>query len=832
MLFEWLRVRHLSSFPKTAEEIVLNLNYADASPVTAFIPRGRSAQADKANEKKPRIIITSHTPNKVTGRAPLGFEDLAGFPSSDYEGKLYFGHSENAEQIESLSWNKDSHRFDFFIISNFAVNKQPQVVEITQRKNCTKCHQNEAPIWTLPPWTEVMVHDPAKKHDISRSQKATPGKALYRDRGVLISDELTPVENNTGLALDSSSGAGNRLAQITTLIKSLCRQDLDCRRMIVEAAVTNLNYSNYIHKNFVIDNSAFGVDFVQGPFQNLKLSKKLIPKSFLRYEDRILNLWPVDQFSYVSQLLTDPSFGIAGDTQINTLDPIASRGALQAIDDQLAVAMIWDTAFEIMGLTLEDARNLLKISPRERIAKIQRLGDGNYNNETKALLENWLPTRTALLDFYGIKTDSTLLNADTDKTPSQLFNQYCQSCHASTQKENPVIAFSDADSLEKFSTAIKRRMTKGSMPPQDSLQPTLEQKLKMLKSLEKTSEITTQPASDGLLNVKISHLGMRYQEATNVNHSYIVRSNDPVVEEGYIRCHHDIAFSSAKHLEKIKDSSVPLDGIIVAKTASGRILVALENFPNYALGQIIQVLGEFNGEINCQVFALGIGGSIGKLQMKKHERPAVSSVSLNTQNLIPSTVKIAGMIKHTNHQNLSIDLVSSDNNIFSTVFTNGSISLSFNSYIVWLNKLPVHYDTTVAASKPIVNELKESTQGDYSPNLRDSDSRLLIPAFPKVLREIYKPLSDVDAAARSKAELIQSKTVVAAENFKAYGLSCSANASIKNNRQTDCPNKNIGDACRVGHEGEGLCIASSDKSPTFCLCLAYSEIKKNKNFYF
>lgn len=68
--------------------------------------------------------------------------------------RLFIGYQEKAESLEVISYNDAAGRFEFQIVRDYAAGKKPRVI-YAERRLCVACHQNGAPIFSEPLWSET-----------------------------------------------------------------------------------------------------------------------------------------------------------------------------------------------------------------------------------------------------------------------------------------------------------------------------------------------------------------------------------------------------------------------------------------------------------------------------------------------------------------------------------------------------------------------------------------------------------------------------------------------------------------------------------------------------
>lgn len=114
-----------------------------------LIPSGRSLHRYAAQPdflRFPRILATIDSDEIKP--------DQGMYPSLYLKDRLFLAYQEKAGIIEVISYNEAAGRFEFQIVRNYHSGTSPQVV-YANRKVCTVCHQNQAPIFPEPLWHET-----------------------------------------------------------------------------------------------------------------------------------------------------------------------------------------------------------------------------------------------------------------------------------------------------------------------------------------------------------------------------------------------------------------------------------------------------------------------------------------------------------------------------------------------------------------------------------------------------------------------------------------------------------------------------------------------------
>lgn len=113
-------------------------------PVLVMIPDGRSLLKGQANGEKPRVLLATdfQAPNTP---AAMGV---------NMRGQMFLGFTENADEIEVLSYNEAAGRFEFQLVQEYSATGSRKLV-YAKRQICLTCHQGGAPIFSQRPWSET-----------------------------------------------------------------------------------------------------------------------------------------------------------------------------------------------------------------------------------------------------------------------------------------------------------------------------------------------------------------------------------------------------------------------------------------------------------------------------------------------------------------------------------------------------------------------------------------------------------------------------------------------------------------------------------------------------
>jgi hypothetical protein len=130
-----------------------------------LIPLGRSLQRMAAMPDffaSPRVVLAVDSASRP-GVAPL-------------QDRLFIGYQPKAAQLEVISYNEAAGRFEFQVVRDYMAGAVP-VVEAASRKLCMSCHQNGAPIFSRPLWSETPAN-PAIAARLRIKHRAFQGVAI------------------------------------------------------------------------------------------------------------------------------------------------------------------------------------------------------------------------------------------------------------------------------------------------------------------------------------------------------------------------------------------------------------------------------------------------------------------------------------------------------------------------------------------------------------------------------------------------------------------------------------------------------------------------------
>ncbi|ROH92156.1 hypothetical protein ED208_07255 [Stagnimonas aquatica] len=145
-LFDHL-VAQADGVPWPFEKLVALLAQQDpsgAAPLSLLIPDGRSLLKGQADYAHPRVLVAADFQAPGTP-ASLGLAP---------RGQLFLGYTEQANEIEVISYNELAGRYEFQLVQDYRANGARRLV-YAQRAICESCHQGGSPIFSVRPWNET-----------------------------------------------------------------------------------------------------------------------------------------------------------------------------------------------------------------------------------------------------------------------------------------------------------------------------------------------------------------------------------------------------------------------------------------------------------------------------------------------------------------------------------------------------------------------------------------------------------------------------------------------------------------------------------------------------
>lgn len=127
----------------------------------------------------------------------------------NFRWRLFIAYSEDAEQLEVISYNEDAGRFEFEIVDDFASKdktKKPSI-RFANRAFCAGCHQKLTHIFPISPWNKTFENPEM----VTLFKEKKPGKTHYHDIGLgpkfsdydkfpFITADSAQVDNDTNLS--------------------------------------------------------------------------------------------------------------------------------------------------------------------------------------------------------------------------------------------------------------------------------------------------------------------------------------------------------------------------------------------------------------------------------------------------------------------------------------------------------------------------------------------------------------------------------------------------------------------------------------------------------
>ena len=224
-LFDHL-VAQADGVPWPFEKLVVLVGAQDPAgtpPLTLLVPDGRSLLKGQADYAHPRILVAADYQSPGSP-ATLGLAP---------RGQLFLGFTEQAHEIEVISYNELAGRYEFQLVQDYRATGARRLV-YARRAICESCHQGGTPIFSVRPWNETNGQ-PETAAKIAEAQAGKPYLGL--PAAVPLSaperyDELTDVGAFTVAAqklwLDRCDGAACR-RQLLALALDYARAPGDFR---------------------------------------------------------------------------------------------------------------------------------------------------------------------------------------------------------------------------------------------------------------------------------------------------------------------------------------------------------------------------------------------------------------------------------------------------------------------------------------------------------------------------------------------------------------------------------------------------------------------------
>lgn len=195
-------------------EMVAKQDPSGAQPLVLLVPDGRSLLKGQADYKHPRILMAADF------QAPGSPASLGLAP----RGQLFLGFTEQAHEIEVISYNEAAGRFEFQLVQDYTANGARKLV-YAKRAVCESCHQGGTPIFSVRPWNETN----GQPETAARITEAQGGKPYL---GFASSVPLAVPER-----YDELTDVGNFIAAAQKLWLDQCA-DATCRRALLKLALS------------------------------------------------------------------------------------------------------------------------------------------------------------------------------------------------------------------------------------------------------------------------------------------------------------------------------------------------------------------------------------------------------------------------------------------------------------------------------------------------------------------------------------------------------------------------------------------------------------------
>jgi hypothetical protein len=262
------------TMPTAFEDLMnkVNSSVPDARSFVTLIPDTRSLPKDHVSFKFPRALFFADVSPKVENQ---------GSPSVNGAGFIFIGFSEDAKELEVISWNSryDGGKggFEFQLVKNFGPGLKPEIVT-PPRSSCTVCHQGEAPIFTSSPWREStgFVRVDENKINVGSSAELNKKLMVAHPSGKYVGIPIIPKGFDI-VNFNDSVRQANKFLQSKRFCREACGKNVECRKNLL------------LYSLVVSDSTHYNIPY--------KLEETL--------NKQTTKLWPADDYGFPVSLILD-----------------------------------------------------------------------------------------------------------------------------------------------------------------------------------------------------------------------------------------------------------------------------------------------------------------------------------------------------------------------------------------------------------------------------------------------------------------------------------------------------------------------------------------------
>lgn len=518
-----------------------------------MIPKGRSLVKEYADFKNPRIIAAplskgiifgevrndesgNPVPNPHAAKEPDWEKKLEDYQKMGmFSSDLYIGFAPEHKALEVISYNPKKPGFDFFVVENYEEGKIPKVV--SNPALCLGCHQNEAPIFSRFPWTEMSGEKSREKIDFMKDENP------IIERIIKANPDRHSIE---GITLDPKRFKISSVALFDTLVRSsniqitdlkscevLCgkNSDIECKQALLLESLTTKNFRRHkFFKNTLSDLEKIDLKSSMIPNRDpdtneatrdiltaaevartLEMRKKTDPNAFDEVADIYGKKNKYDVTYSESVFDTDGKAEIVQDKKF--VDPATARPVnsnILSLKNKIKAAKTFNEKMELIVNNCLPLEQLKKDVPEEKINAeffknkdiVEALKDWPSTNQlliaiAKALLspdqtppapvcEEKVKPILPVYKYESLKEAVVKLSIEKIEKPKALFQKYCNQCHG---PEGFIkLPLSSMEKMAAYaptfsSMAPLERLQKKIMPPPFANQPTKEERDLMIKTM-------------------------------------------------------------------------------------------------------------------------------------------------------------------------------------------------------------------------------------------------------------------------------------------------------------------------------------------------------------
>lgn len=426
--------------------------------VHSMLPFSRSLQRPSSTSYhpllNPRLVFSSKQSDSSIERA-----------------KIFIGFVKATNQLEVISYNDEAGRFEYQLVKDYGT--KPKVFYVNRGK-CLSCHQGQAPIFSVPGWSDtntgvlgsLMAAKLGMKHNRTSREREIMAKKLFGDI-----PSLDAVGNFDALVRES-----NEISLDERIWNVGCNKSNECRLGLLLSALSGHSESA---KKY------------------LKIAGKVIMSSVLPKQNLYSSMLPPTDLGAIKVIKKYASSGPGtpyqntannDDALLEIISNIykltgsqnpANRRLKRFSNDKLVKKNLAGFTFNDRRILEEEVQDIEKvllslfkeksvIFEQKSINKLLIMSTIlNKENSNKAhIYQNVLNKKTPKKELFNGLTIPVF-----KKPVLNVFARYCHQCHASGLPFPPQFLLGSEDEVESkiktLSTKIHFKLTNNLMPPNE-----------------------------------------------------------------------------------------------------------------------------------------------------------------------------------------------------------------------------------------------------------------------------------------------------------------------------------------------------------------------------